>query len=71
MAEDHIEVLYLAGRWRVRVRGGETLPGGYDTRAEAAEAAREEARRRSAASVRRSGRASPVPRVPIPGLFLG
>jgi Uncharacterized protein conserved in bacteria (DUF2188) len=46
MPEGDIEVFHQAGKWQVRIEGHQTLPGEYDTKAAAVDAARDQARDR-------------------------
>jgi len=44
MPEGDVEVVHQSGRWRERVRGHQTLPGGYDAKPAAVDAGRDEAK---------------------------
>jgi hypothetical protein len=46
MAEGFVHTVHADGSWRNTLEGADALPGTYETKADAVEAGREEARRR-------------------------
>ena len=52
MPEGDVEVVHQSGKWPVRTRGHQTLPGEYDTKAAAVDVGRGEAKGRGVALLR-------------------